>query len=145
MPFISLTRLRVRSWWYLPQFIWHALKTGRQAEHSSGFIGGKLLREARNTFWTVTAWEDESAMRAYRNAGAHREVMPRLLDWCDEAALAHWDQDGKDIPDWQELHRLMVETGRPSKVKHPSPAQVANQIVAPRPGRIEKILERAQR
>jgi hypothetical protein len=145
MPFISLTRLRVRSWWYLPQFIWHALKTGRQAERSAGFIGGKLLREAKNTFWTVTAWEDESAMRAYRNAGAHRLVMPRLLDWCDEAALAHWNQDAQDIPDWQELHRRMVDMGRPSKVKYPSPAQVSNQIVAPRPGRIEKILEPAQR
>jgi heme-degrading monooxygenase HmoA len=116
MPFISLTRLRVRSWRYLPQFIWHALKTGRQAERSAGFVGGKLLREVRNTFWTVTAWEDEAAMRAYRNAGAHRAVMPRLLDWCDEASVAHWSQDSTDIPDWQELHRRMVETGRPSKV-----------------------------
>ena len=144
MPFISLTRLRVRSWWYLPQFIWHALKTGRQAEQSSGFVGGRLLREVRNTFWTVTAWEDEAAMRAYRNAGAHRVVMPRLLDWCDEAAVAHWNQDGTEIPGWQELHRHMVETGRPSKVKHPSPAQESNHIVAPRPGRIEKVLEPVQ-
>jgi hypothetical protein len=144
MPFISLTRLRVRSWWYLPQFVWQALKTGRQAERSNGFVGGKLLREAKNTFWTVTAWEDEAAMRAYRNAGAHRVVMPRLLEWCDEASVAHWNQDAQDIPNWQELHRRMVDTGRPSKVNHPSPAQVSNQIVAPRPGRIEKILEPAQ-
>jgi hypothetical protein len=80
-------------------------------------------------------------MRAYRNAGAHREVMPKLLEWCDEASVAHWSQDDLEIPDWQEAHRRMVETGRPSKVKHPSPAQAANRIAAPRPGRIERILK----
>jgi hypothetical protein len=143
MPFISLTRLRVRSWRYMPQFIWHSLKTGRQAERSGGFIGGRLLRERRNAFWTVTAWEDEAAMRAYRNAGAHRAAMPRLLDWCDEASVAHWTQADSEIPDWQELYRRMVDEGRPSKVRHPSPAQQSNQIASPKPGRIEKILKAA--
>lgn len=141
MTFISLTRLRVRRWRYLPQFIWQALKTGRQAERSPGFVGGRLLREARNTFWTVTAWEDVAAMRAYRNAGAHARVMPRLLEWCDEASVANWSQDGLELPDWTEAHRRMLETGRPSKVKHPSPAQASKQIVPPRPGRTERILK----
>jgi hypothetical protein len=141
MPFISVTRLRVRSWRYLPQFVWHALKTGRQAERADGFVGGRLLREVSNTFWTVTAWEDETAMRAYRNAGAHRAVMPRLLDWCDEASVVHWNQDVLELPDWLEAHRRMVEEGRPSMVKHPSPAQESKHIPAPRPGRIERILE----
>jgi heme-degrading monooxygenase HmoA len=141
MTFISVTRLRVRSWRYLPQFVWQALKTGRQAERAAGFQGGTLLREARNTFWTVTAWEDEAAMRAYRNAGAHRLVMPKLLEWCDEAAVAHWTQTQANLPDWQEAHRRMQQEGRPSKVKHPSAAQEAKQIAAPRPGRIERILK----
>lgn len=145
MPFVSVTRLRVRSWRYLPQFVWHALKTGRQAEQANGFLGGRLLREARNAFWTVTIWEDETAMRLYRNAGAHRVVMPRLLDWCDEASVAHWNQDGPEIPDWYEAHRRMVESGRPSKVRHPSVAQESNQIVLPRPGRIQRILKPVDR
>jgi len=144
MPFVSVTRLRVRAWRYLLQFIWQALKTAKQAERAPGFIGGKLLKEAHNAFWTVTAWEDEAATRAYRNAGAHRVVMPRLLDWCDEAALAHWNQDGPEIPDLQEAHRRMVESGRRSKVKHPSPAQESFQIPAPRPGCIEQKLKPAQ-
>lgn len=141
MPFVSVTRLRVRSWRFIPQFVWQALKTARQAERSSGFVGGRLLREARNTFWTLTAWEDEMAMRAYRNGGAHRFVMPRLLEWCDEASVAHWNQDDAELPDWPEAYRRMVEAGRASKVNHPSPAQVSNQIATPRPGRIEQILK----
>ena len=141
MPFISVTRLRVGSWRYLPQFVWYVLKTARQAERASGFFGGRLLREVRNTFWTVSAWEGEMAMRAYRNAGAHREVMPKLLDWCDEASVVHWSQVDLEIPDWQEAHRRMVEAGRASKVKHPSPAQEANQFPAPQSSRIEQILK----
>jgi hypothetical protein len=141
MSFISVTRLRVRAWRYLLQFTWQALKTAKQAERAPGFIGGKLLKEAHNAFWTVTAWEDEAAMRAYRNAGAHRVVMPRLLDWCDEAAVAHWNQDGAEIPDWHEAHRRMVESGRRSKVRHPSPAHESFQIPLPCPGRIERKLK----
>lgn len=144
MPFISLTRLRVRSWRYMPQFVWHSLKSSRQARRAEGFIGGRLLIEARSTFWTVTAWKDEAAMRAYRNTGAHGAVMPKLLDWSDEASVAHWTQDTSEIPGWQDLHRRMVNEGRPSKVRHPSPAQEAKQIAAPRPGRIEQVLKPAR-
>ena len=32
MAFISATRLRVRSYLYLPQFVWHSDKSARQAE-----------------------------------------------------------------------------------------------------------------
>src|ERR1700738_2578967 len=141
MPFISLTRLRVRSYRYLLQFVWQALKTARQAERASGFLGGRLWREARNTFWTITAWEDETSMRAYRNEGAHRKVMPRLLNWCDEAAVAHWSQETGDLPDWREAHQRLVNEGRSPRVNHPSPDHVANHIVLPQPSRIERILK----
>ena len=87
MALISVTRLRVRSFGYLPSFLWETLKAMRQAEHSPGFLGGKLLRNAKNAFWTLTAWKDEAAMNAYRTGGAHRGVMPKLLSWCRGGAL----------------------------------------------------------
>ena len=140
MVFVSLTRLRVRSLRFLLQFIWQALKAARQAERSAGFLGGRLLREAKNTFWTITAWEIEAAMRSYRNSGTHRNVMPRLLEWCDEASIAHWTQADGNLPDWIEAHRRLITEGRLSKVHHPSPAQLGNQIVEPEQGRTDRIL-----
>ncbi len=131
MALISVTRLRVRSLRYLLPFVWQALAAARQVERSSGFLSGRLLREAKNTFWTLTAWEDEAAMRAYILAGAHREVMPKLLNWCDEASVVHWNQSEAELLDWIEAHRRMIEEGRPSKVHHPSPAHAALQIRAP--------------
>jgi hypothetical protein len=56
MTFISVTRLRVRSYFYLPKFIWYAFKSERQARRAEGFVGGRLMRDKGNAFWTVTAW-----------------------------------------------------------------------------------------
>jgi heme-degrading monooxygenase HmoA len=131
MIFISVTRLRVRSLRYLLQFVWQALKTARQAERAPGFLKGRLARDAKNVFWTVTAWETETAMKAYRDSGAHKGAMPKLLDWCDEASIAHWQQEDRELPNWQEAHRHMVVEGRMSKVRYPSAAQAAKQITAP--------------
>jgi heme-degrading monooxygenase HmoA len=141
MPLISVTRLRVRSWGYLPQFALQYLKSAKQAERSAGFLGGKLLRNPKNTFWTMTAWKDEPAMNAFRSAGAHGAVMRKLLTWCDEAAVVHWTQETSDLPSWQESHARMVNEGRPSKVNYPSPSQTSNHIPAPEPSRIELTLK----
>ncbi len=140
MAFISVTRLRVRSFFFLPQFMWGALRSANQAERSGGFLGGKIVRMPRNVFWTVTAWDTEAAMNAYRIAGAHLRAMPKLLKWCDEAAVAHWSQDSAEIPSWQEAHHRMVTEGRLSKVNHPSAAQLAEQIPALEPSYAERRL-----
>jgi hypothetical protein len=141
MPLISVTRLRVRSWRYLPQFTWQSLRSMRQAQRSTGFLGGKILRDANNTFWTMTLWNDEAAMSAFRIAGAHGKVMPNLLNWCDEATVAHWNQDGLEPPSWPQAYQRIVNQGRPSKVRHPSQAQRSNQIPAPQPDRFALTLK----
>lgn len=131
MAFISLTRLRIRSWLYMPQFAWRTLQSTRQVQRAAGFLSGRLLREANNAFWTLTAWESEAAMRAYRSSGPHLAAMPKLLDWCDEASVAHWEQHDAELPDWAEAHRRMVAEGRMSKVRCPSAAQEAKRIPPP--------------
>ncbi|MDP8923807.1 MAG: antibiotic biosynthesis monooxygenase [Chloroflexota bacterium] len=137
MALISVTRLRLRSVRYLLPFYWHSLKSARQARRAPGFLGGQLAGERGKAYWTVTAWRDESAMRAYRNTDSHLKAMPKLLNWCDEASVVHWQQDGPELPDMNEALRRMVAEGRVSKVNHPSPAHAAKQIPArqaPRPG-----------
>ena len=144
MALVSVTRLRMRSAWYLVPFMWEAMKIMRQAQRTSGFLGGRLLVEAKRVFWTVTAWEESSAMNVFRTQGAHGGVMPKLLEWCDEASVVHWTQLTDTLPSWKEAHYRMMKEGRPSKVKHPSAAQVAYEIPEPRVGRIEQTLHPAQ-
>jgi hypothetical protein len=49
MALVSITRLKVRSWWYLPTFFAHTLRIARQAAAADGCLAVKLLRDRRNT------------------------------------------------------------------------------------------------
>lgn len=131
MSFISVTRLRLRSARYLPPFLWHTLRSLRQARRAPGNLAAKTRRAADGAYWTLTAWDAADAMRAYRNSGAHKAAMPKLVDWCDEASVGHWEQESAALPDWREAHRRMLETGRLSKVKHPSARQSTGEMPAP--------------
>lgn len=121
MPFISITRLRIRSLRFLPAFGLHTTRSLAQVRRSPGFRGGGLLPDRRWAFWTMTAWDGEADMRAYMLSGDHRTAMPRLLGWCDEASVVHWTQDDPALPTWTEADRRMRQEGRASKVRHPSP------------------------
>ncbi|MGB8543114.1 MAG: DUF3291 domain-containing protein [Candidatus Acidiferrales bacterium] len=130
--FVSLTRLRVRSWRYFPFFFVQAIRSARQAKSAEGVLSVSLLREARNTFWTRTVWNDEQSMKRFMLSGPHGQVMRRLMEWCDEAAVAHWTQESPEPPSWEEAHRKLQELGRLSKVNHPSEAQRKNRFPPPR-------------
>jgi Domain of unknown function (DUF3291) len=128
----SLTRLRVRSLLYLPAFLWMTFRSQRQVVRARGFLGGKLLIDRKQTYWTLTVWQDERAMKAFRGSGAHAAVMPRLAEWCDEAAYTHWAPENGTIPDWPEAYEYLVKEGRLSRVAHSSPDHKARRFPAPR-------------
>lgn len=132
MPFISVTRLRLRRWTYLPAFLLSAVPIKARAERSAGNLGARVLNDRRMTFWTCTCWESEEAMRAFMLAKPHGPAMRKLLEWCDEAAVVHWSQESTELPTWTEAHRRMQSAGRPSKVNHPSEAHAAYRIDAPK-------------
>lgn len=132
MPFVSVTRLRVRSIRFLPRFFWHTRLTLRQVERSPGFIGGSLLPERGWVFWTLTVWESEPMMRAYMTSGDHRAVMPRLFGWCDEASVVHWQTADRAVPAWPVAVARMRGEGRPSKLRHPGADHQAMRFAPPR-------------
>lgn len=118
--FVSLTRLRIRSIRFLPLFALQTFTSLRQIRKASGFVQGGLLPDREWTFWTMTVWESQEAMRQYMTSGAHKAAMPHLLDWCDEASVAHWTQAEEALIGWEEADKRMRETGRASKVRNPS-------------------------
>jgi hypothetical protein len=132
MPFVSITRLRVRRWRYLPQFLVQSIRAARQAKRAAGSLAVSILRDADRAFWTRTVWSDEAAMRSFMQSGVHRRVMARLPEWCNEAALVHWVQDDKEPPSWAEAHRRLELEGRRSRVNHPTAAQRRFEIREPR-------------
>ena len=135
---MSITRLRVRSWRYLPAFLIRSIRSARQAKCAAGNLAVSVLRDSRRAFWTRTMWSNEAAMRSFMRAGAHRSVMPHLASWCDEAALAHWVLEAAEPPSWEEAHQRLQQEGRSSRVEHPSEAQRRFDIPVPRTSREAK-------
>jgi hypothetical protein len=131
MSAVSITRLRVRSWQFLPAFLLHTFLSAWQARKAAGIQSATLLKDDWRTYWTRTVWTDEAAMKKFMVSGNHRRAMPKLLEFCDEASVARWN-DGVTPPIWNEVHRRMQHEGRPSKVRHPSAGHVAFQIPVPR-------------
>ena len=132
MTFVSLTRLRIRSFRFVPLFALYTWRALRQIRRASGFQIGALLADRKWTFWTITAWDSEESMRQFMVSGAHKDAMPHLLEWCDEASVAHWTQPETEVPSWIEADRRMREGGRSSKVKNPSPQHATLSFRAPR-------------
>lgn len=137
MAFVSITRLRVRSWQFLPMFFFYALRSAREAAHAEGNLGARLLAEKNRTFWTATSWTSDAAMKKFMLAGAHRTAMTRLPHWCDEASIVRWNQDGGELPAWIEASERMRREGRQSRVNHPSAAHSAYSFPDPVPGKGE--------
>jgi len=132
MVFVSLTRLRVRSIRFVPLFGVSTALSLRQVRKAAGLQGGAVLADRNWTFWTMTAWDSQQSMRQYIITGSHKRSMPHLLDWCDEASVAHWTQPESALPSWTEADRRMREEGRISKVRYPSPRHASLTYDPPR-------------
>ncbi len=129
---MSLTRLRVRSVRFMPGFAVHAVRTTGQVRKAEGFLEGALLADRSWTFWTLTTWARQEDMRAYMVSGAHQAAMPKLMHWCDEASVAHWEQEDAGLISWEEADRRMRAIGRVSKVLHPSEGHAGLRYREPR-------------
>lgn len=122
---VSITRLRVRSIFYMPLFALHAMRSGGQAMRSPGIEDFATRVEAWDTHWTRTVWDEEAAMKGFRNTGAHQRAMRILAEMCSEASYARWQQETPEPPSWEEAQRRMLAQGVLSKVKHPSAFHLA--------------------
>lgn len=122
---VSITRLRVRSIFYMPLFILHAMRTMTQAQKADGVLGVETRFEKNNVVWTKTIWADEASMKKYRSSGAHQIAMRLLSEICSEASYVRWQQMDTRLPAWEEAHMRILQEGKLSRVKHPSPLHTA--------------------
>lgn len=128
MAHVSVTRLKLRKGRYFFPFLWHTIRSQIQARRADGLLNMTLRGGRGHVYWTLTVWRDTAAMKAFMASGAHLKAMPKLLEWCDEAAVGSWQQDSETLPSWAEGEERLARDGRLSKVRHPSPAHVAGQL-----------------
>ena len=128
MPFVSVTRLRVKSIFYLIPFMRANEASVKELKSSSGLLMGKELIDKKLTFWTITLWEDEDSMKKFRGSLSHRNAMQHLPKWCNEASYHHWFQEENECPNWTTISDKLYSEGKLSKVRNPSNAQITNQF-----------------
>lgn len=131
MVLVSVTRLHLKSPRHFPAFLWYTSLSSWQIINTPGFLAGKLTSDKQGGAWTVSFWENESAMRQYRSSGAHRQAMRYLPHWCDEAALLTWKQEDTNLPEAIAVHRRMESEGHFTKMLYPSINQQNRQIPEP--------------
>ena len=130
MIFVSATRLHLLTKLRFLSFTYHTLRSALQARRSAGFLGGFLGGDAQGGAWTVTTWASEADMRAFRNSGAHKTAMPKLLKLCDEASFIHWTAEASGVPTVEEAYERLKNGGHLSKVNRPSTAHAAGRTVS---------------
>lgn len=128
MSIVSVTRLHLRSWRFLPGFVWYTRRSMRQAKRTQGNLGVIVRKTKGPAFWTLAMWRDNQAIRAFVPASPHKEAMQKLPYWCDEAAFADWEQDTDEWPSWETATHRLAATGRLVSVLHPSEQQKAGRI-----------------
>lgn len=120
MALVSVTRLRLRKLRFLPGFAWLAVRSSVQAKRAEGNLQTLTIKDRGLTFWTITVWRDQEAMRAFRNSGDHKTAMPKLYEWCDEASYVHWEQESDTAPNLKNAYDLLVAEGVVSRLRYPS-------------------------
>jgi hypothetical protein len=120
MPFVSITRLRVRSWRYLPAIFIQAFRSARQAKLAPGSLAVSILRDANLAFWTRTVWSEERAMRSFMLSSARIGTSCRA-----------W-RNGAMRPPSPTGSKMLSSRHHGPKVNHPSDAQIRFEIPEPR-------------
>ena len=108
MPYISVTGLRVKSFWHWPRFAWHAVRSMGQARQAEGCLSA-AARTMDGVQHTMSVWTDRKAMLNFMMRGSHRKAM---RDFRNIATGSTYGFEAERAPDWAEAQRLWREHGK---------------------------------
>jgi quinol monooxygenase YgiN len=83
----------------LPRFVLYTWRVLQQLKSTRGLIGYTLRAQLlAKSFWTLSAWESEAAMRAFVQAPPHREIMAALAPYMGQTSFKRWTVKGAELP-----------------------------------------------
>ena len=142
MPFVSITRLKIKSLFYLIPFLRANEASAKQLVKVNGFIAGKELTDKGLTFWTLTIWDNDSNMREFRNSPSHKKAMQNLPNWCNEASYFHWTQESPNLPDWSLASNRLIKEGKLTKVRQPTSRHLSNDFPSIKWTKLERVFKK---
>ena len=112
--FVMASRLEVRSLKDVPRFFLKSLAAWKQVSGAPGAYGASLIAEPfKRTFWTLSAWEDRSALYRYAKTEPHKSIMNGLRPTMKDSVFTFWEVPSADLPiDWTDARRRLAEQER---------------------------------
>jgi quinol monooxygenase YgiN len=104
-----LSYLPLKSHWRVLPFFFYTAQVVRQLGTADGLVGYSLLaRPLSKRFWTLSAWKNEDALRAFVQHPPHVRIMTALTPHMDETKFVRWGVKGSDLPlHWDDALRRL--------------------------------------
>jgi heme-degrading monooxygenase HmoA len=102
-----LSYLPLKTYWRVPSFFLYTARVTRQLASARGLLGDSVLaRPFSKRFWTLSAWKDEAALRAFVQDPPHVRLMAALAPHMDETKFVRWMVKGSQLPlHWDDALR----------------------------------------
>jgi len=102
---LTMTRLPLRSYARIPRVSLATMRVVRALRKSEGLIGFSLKADLfHKTFWTVSAWRDDEALRAFARSDTHLAAMTKLQPHMDGPRIETVDVRGSELPPrWRDI------------------------------------------
>jgi hypothetical protein len=104
-----LSYLPLKSYWRMLPFFLYTAHVVKQLASAEGLLGYSVLaRPLSRRFWTLSAWRNEGALRAFVQHPPHVHVMTALAPYMGKTRFVRWAVKGSQLPPhWDDaLSRL---------------------------------------
>ena len=94
-----VTYLPVKHYRTVPSVAKYSYKVEKQLIETQGLIGYSMgSKPWTKQFWTISVWEDETALVAFAFSGAHKDTMPSLHRDMGTTKFVRWKVLGTNVP-----------------------------------------------
>jgi hypothetical protein len=108
---VMASRLELRRLRDVPSFLAGAMRIRRQMLASDGALGVSLVaKPLKRTFWTLSAWQDQGALRATAGRQPHLRIMKHFRPRMAGSSFITWSTEPSALPvPWDEALRRLEE------------------------------------
>ena len=102
-----LSYLPLKSYWRVPAVVVYTAQVVKQLDTTDGLLGYSFLaRPLSKRFWTLSAWQNENAVRAFVQQPPHVRIMAALAPHMAETQFVRWTVKGPQLPlQWHDALR----------------------------------------
>ena len=88
----------------IPWFLLYTVRIIGQLRRSRGLLGYSLhAKLGAKSFWTLSVWEDEAALRSFVHAQPHARTMAALAQHMGGTRFVRWTLKGSELPvSWED-------------------------------------------